>query len=362
LINIEKLGWSEFFAEAFESYGAQGFQVGRVAVENRDCYSVLTAEGEVVAEVAGRLLFTKESSADLPKVGDWAVLQTFDFGQKAIIHDLLPRKTKFSRKMSGKTFDEQVLAANIDVIFIVQSLDNNFSLRRLERSLVMVNEGGARPVVILNKSDLCDEVEVKVREVVEIAGGVPVLAVSAKERNGLSELQAFLGNDETFAFIGSSGVGKSTLINCLVGADVQKTADVRSSDSKGRHTTTRRELIFMPVGGCLIDTPGMRELHLWNAEDGLQETFQDIEELAQSCHFSDCSHTKEKKCAVLDAIQNETLEKKRYDSYLKLQKELDFLQSQHSQSAYVESRNKERTQGKLYKRIQSQQRNRKKPN
>jgi len=357
---LRKFGWSESFDTAFQPFAAQGFQVGRVAVENRDCYSVLTAAGEVLAEVAGRLLFTKESSADLPKVGDWAVLQVFDVEQRAIIHDLLPRKSKFSRKTSGKTFDEQVLAANIDVIFIVQSLDSNFSLRRLERSLVMVNEGGARPAIVLNKTDLCPNVEQKLAEVVEIAGGAPVLAVSAKEGSGLSELQGLLGNDETFAFIGSSGVGKSTLINCLLGEDVQKTADVRRSDSKGRHTTTRRELILLPEGGCLIDTPGMRELHLWHAEEGLQETFQDIEALAESCHFSDCTHTKEKSCAVLDAVEEESLEKSRYESYMKLQKELDFLQSKRSQSAYVESRKKDRSLGKMYKQIQAQQRKRKK--
>ncbi len=356
---LEKLGWCARFDVAFQPYREQDFQVGRISVENRDCFSVITEHGELTAEVSGRLLFNRESAADLPKVGDWAVLQMFESEQKAIIHDLLPRKTRVSRKASGKTVDEQVLAANIDVIFIVQSLDRNFNLRRLERSLVMVNEGGARPAIILNKIDLCDDFEQKVAEAREIAGGAPVLPLSAKSGDGVAGLRKMIGKTETFAFIGSSGVGKSTLINSLIGAAVQKTAEVRSGDSKGRHTTTRRELIVLPQGGCLIDTPGMRELHLWHAEEGLQETFQDIEELAKQCHFSDCTHTREKRCAVLAALASGELEKARHESYLKLQGELEFLESKRSKNSY-ETRKKERTLGKLYKQIQSQQRKRKK--
>jgi len=220
-LKLKQLGWSDFFANASESYQRQGFNVGRVIIENRDCYSVLTEKCEINAEVAGRLLFTSESPADLPKVGDWVVLQLFADGM-AIIHDILPRKTKFSRKVAGKKFDEQVMATNIDVIFIVQGLDNNFNPRRLERTLVMVNESGVKPVIILNKSDLCESTQDKVEQTKEILKDIPIIAVSAKENKGINELKSFLKEGETFAFIGSSGVGKSTLINKLVGQDILK--------------------------------------------------------------------------------------------------------------------------------------------
>ena len=286
------------------------------------------------------------------------MLQLFADGM-AIIHDILPRKTKFSRKVAGKKFDEQVMATNIDVIFIVQGLDNNFNPRRLERTLVMVNESGVKPVIILNKSDLCESTQDKVEQTKEILKDIPIIAVSAKENKGINELKSFLKEGETFAFIGSSGVGKSTLINKLVGQDILKTQEVRSGDSKGRHTTARRELIVLADGGCLIDTPGMRELQLWHADEGLSDTFSDIDDLAENCHFSDCSHTKEIKCAVLSAIESGDLVQGRYDSYIKLQKELKFLASKNSKEGYVEHRKKDKRFGKMYKQIMKEKKNKK---
>ncbi len=321
-IDLKNLGWSDFFEKSLKSFAQHGFQVGRVTIEHRDCYTVLTGNGELTAEVAGRLLFTKDSAADLPKVGDWVSLQVFDSGGNAIIHEVLPRRTKFSRKAAGKKIDEQVIATNIDVVFVVQGMDDNFNMRRLERTLIPVNESGARPIIILNKSDLCEDAEAKVKEAEDAAKGAKVLVLSAKNEIGLTALKDCIKRGETFAFVGSSGVGKSTLINKIVGEELLKTNEVREGDSRGRHTTTRRELIVLPEGGCLIDTPGMREIQLWQADDGLNETFSDIDELAESCYFSDCAHTKEKKCAVLAAVESGDIPESRYESYMKLQKEL----------------------------------------
>ncbi|MFQ5651640.1 MAG: ribosome small subunit-dependent GTPase A [bacterium] len=357
-LDLKQLGWCPYFEQAFQPFSQDGFDVARVAVEHRDCYSLWTRHGEVTAEVAGKMLHAMESNADLPKVGDWVVVEFFEDNRKAVIHDFLPRKTKFSRKVAGKQFNEQVLATNIDVIFIVQSLDGNFSVRRLERTLVLVFESGARPVILLNKTDLCSQVRRQVKQAAEVADGVEILAVSARKGSGLRKLRKLIKAGETYAFIGSSGVGKSTLINKIIGQEIQKTQEVRAFDAKGRHTTSRRELILVPGGGCVIDTPGMRELQLWHADEGLTGTFADIEELVAQCYFSDCSHTKEIRCAVLAAVEQGTLERQRYESYMKMQKELSFLESKKSQSGYAEQRRKQRAQGKMYKKIQEGKRKR----
>ncbi len=359
MIDLDTLGWSDEFEAAFQTHKANGLDIGRVSVEHRDCYSVLTPDGEVSAEVAGRMLHTMDSTADLPKVGDWVVIQFFDGEQRAIIHDFLPRKTKFSRKMAGKEFQEQVLATNIDVIFIVQSLDGNFNPRRLERTLVLVHEGGARPVVLLNKTDVCDSVKSKVKEAAETIADVQILPVSATNGTGLRKLKKIIVAGKTYAFIGSSGVGKSTLINRLVGQELQKTQDVRAGDSKGRHTTSRRELILVPGGGCVIDTPGMRELALWHADEGMTETFSDVEQWLGQCRFSDCSHVREIGCAVLAAVESGELERERYESYMKMQHELAFLESKNSKAGALERRQKDKKLGKLYKSIQNEKRKRK---
>lgn len=356
-IDLKNLGWSDFFEKSMEPLTAQGFQAGRVIIEHRDCFTVLTENIELTAEVAGRLLFTKNSTADLPKVGDWVALQIFDGGGNAIIHEVLPRKTKFSRQAAGKKVDEQVIATNIDVVFVVQGLDDNFNMRRLERTLIPVNESGAKPIIILNKSDLCEDIESKVLEAEETAKGAKVLALSAKDDTGLTALKDCIKGGETFAFVGSSGVGKSTLINKIVGEDILKTNEVREGDSRGRHTTTRRELIVLPEGGCLIDTPGMREIQLWQADEGLNETFSDIDELAEGCYFSDCTHTREKKCAVLAAVESGDILASRHESYMKLQKELKFLDTKKST---YEQRKKDKELGKLYKRIQNENKKKKK--
>jgi ribosome biogenesis GTPase len=312
--SLEPWGWRPFFQKELPP----GLEIGRVIAENRGTYLLYTAHGEYTAEATGKLLY----GTALPKAGDWVVIARFEAEQKAIIHEVLPRQSSLSRKGPDRRTEAQVLAANVDIVFIVQGLDDNFNLRRLDRFLVMVFDGGAEPVIILNKADLCPDLPAKVVAVQEVALQRPVIVTSATDGTGLETLRSFIKPGLTFAFIGSSGVGKSTLINKIVGQEVQATAKVRLTDSKGQHTTTRRELIRLPQGGVLIDTPGIRELQLWSSEAGLSEAFADITDLAANCHFSDCTHIHEAKCAVQAALVSGAISQARYASYLKLQKEL----------------------------------------
>jgi ribosome biogenesis GTPase len=261
---------------------------------------------------------------------------------KAIIHAVLPRKSKFSRKVAGERTEEQIVAANVDTVFIVNGLDGGRSLnmRRIERYLTLAWDSGATPVIVLNKADLCSDIDPVIQEVETIAIGTPIHAVSARERTGLDSLNTYLSEGRTVAFLGSSGVGKSALINALLGVEKQKTGEVREDDRMGRHTTTGRELILIPGGGIVIDTPGMREIQMWAGEDNLQKSFSDIELLAGECRFSDCSHNAESGCAVKAAIERGDLDPARLDSYHKLQGELRYLafREQHSERLYEKQR------------------------
>jgi ribosome biogenesis GTPase len=337
-ISLQALGWNAFFQKEFESIQEPGLAVGRIAIENKQQYLLYTQHGELRGEVSGKLLYEARSSAELPKVGDWVAISALEAEGKAIIHKVLSRKSKFSRKVRGKKTDEQVIAANIDIIFIVQGLDSNFNLRRLERYLVMAYESGASPVIILNKTDLCQDYAAKIADVEQTAFDVPIQGISAKTGYGLDKMREFIKEGLTFAFIGSSGVGKSTIINKLLGREILKTREVRQKDSRGRHTTARRELIILPQGGLLIDTPGMREMQLWSSSEGLQETFVDIDELAEGCRFSDCSHTQEKGCAVLAAVETGEISEERYTSYIKLQRELKRLEIKQNKRSYLEEK------------------------
>lgn len=326
-MNLESLGWNSTFAELFESYKQFNYQPGRVTVEHRRAYIVKTSAGEVTAELAGRIRFQCQTPADLPAVGDWVAL---DFGcnssrskQTATIRQVLPRQTAFTRQVAGTRSNTQIIAANVDTVFLVCGLDFDLNLRRIERALILAWEGGVIPVIILNKADLChDAIEDYYCEVESIAPGVPTLAVSAINGTGIAELQPYIKEGKTIAFIGSSGVGKSTLINYLIGNNRQKTSPVREDDSKGRHTTTHRELIILPNQGVLIDTPGMRELQLSAGTESLDLVFDDIETIAKDCRFNDCQHENEPGCAVLKAYENGQLDGARIESYFKLQREL----------------------------------------
>jgi ribosome biogenesis GTPase len=333
VLNLEAFGWNEFFAENFAAFAREGYGVGRVFLQHNKIYMLYTEEGDLPAEPTGRMLYQATGSVDLPAVGDWVAIRVRDSERKATIHEILPRKSKFSRKTTGGRTDEQIVAANIDTLFVVVGLDHDFNLRRIERYLIMARESGARPVVILNKADVSEEVEERRREVEAVALEVPVLLLSAKQSRGIEQLLPYIGEGQTVSLVGSSGVGKSTIINRLLGEDKQKTQDVRAGDERGKHTTTHRELLQLPTGGLIIDTPGMRELQLLVRDQGLRDTFDDIEALAASCHFRDCQHRNEPDCAVRDALASGELDAERFNNYRKMQEEMAQLAAKQNRRA-----------------------------
>ncbi len=322
VFNLEDYGWNDFFAAPFEPSAREGYEAGRVFLQHNKIYMLYTASGEVWAEGSGRLRYEARGPEDLPAVGDWVVVRRKEDESKAIIHDILPRRSKFSRKAAGTRDEEQVVAANVDTVFLVTGLDNDFNPRRIERYLVMAWESGAEPVVVLNKADVVADAEEKVTEVEGVAPGVAVVRMSAKRDEGVEQLLPFIGRGRTVALMGSSGVGKSTIVNRLVGEDVQRTQEVRLGDQRGRHTTTHRELIVLPSGGLVIDTPGMRELQVLVSDRGLREAFEDVEEIASNCRFTDCRHEGEPDCAIRKALDDGTLDAERYANYRKLQAEM----------------------------------------
>jgi ribosome biogenesis GTPase len=342
---LENLGWSAHFEAAFGDVAGDGFVPGRVAVQHRGSYVVWTEAGELTAELAGRLRQDGANGGDLPVSGDWVVLRPYPEGSRGTIHAVLPRKTVFCRKEPFKPVREQVLAANVDTVFVVTGLDGDLSPRRLERYLATAWESGAEPVIVLSKADLCPDIESAVAQVETVAIGVPVHPVSCVTGEGLDGLLGYVAGNRTAALLGSSGVGKSTLINRLLGEDVLATAEVRS-DGRGRHTTTTRELVPLPGGGLVLDTPGMRELQLWDAEEGLGTTFGDVEVLFERCRFRNCSHRREPGCAVKSALAAGSLEQDRWRSYQKLQRELRALELKQDQRARAEEGKKRRRQAR----------------
>ena len=332
-MDLESLGWDASLAEAFRPYEQDGFVPARAAVEHRIEYVVYTAHGELRAELAGRLRHDEEH----PAVGDWLAVAARPDEGRATINAILPRRSAFVRKVAWAETKPQVVAANVDVVFVVCGLDLNYNIRRIERFLTLAWESGAQPVVLLTKADLCDDVEAYVLEVESVALGVPVHAVSAPHGDGVETVRSYIPHGKTAALLGSSGVGKSTLVNALVGEEVLATNEVRE-DGRGRHTTSHRELVPLPEGGVVLDTPGMRELQLWDAASGLDSAFQDLDALAGECRFSDCAHGREPGCAVRAALASGTLDVERFESWRKLQRELERLARKQDARARSDAR------------------------
>jgi len=318
-MTLAELGWNDTFAQAFAPHAAEGCVPARVTLHLKGYYEVTGEFGAKLGECTGRFLHGATTGTDLPAIGDWAaVTPQPGTDNRASIHALLPRRTKFSRKAAGEQEIEQVVAANVDTVFLVSALDANYNLHRIERYLAAAWASGAQPVILLNKADVCADAMARKHEVEAIAPRVPVLILSAITRRGLKALAPWLQPGRTVALLGSSGVGKSTLINRLLGEKVQHTQEVREADSKGLHTTTQRELLVAPGGALIIDTPGMRELSPWDAGAEVAAAFIDVAEIAARCKFRDCSHTVEPGCAVQAALADGSLDLGRWQSYLRM--------------------------------------------
>ncbi len=330
-------GWTPERADHFARKYGEGCIPGRVVV-CQSTYSVATSDGIVSCSLAGRLKHAAEGADDLPAIGDWVCLESGTDRSSGRIVDVLPRKSQFTRKVAGVRTQAQVLASNIDTVFLVSGLDGEFNPARIERYLVLVREGGADPVIVLNKTDLCSDIETAFQLAAEAAPGVRLLGMSAKTREGFLELSACLQEGRTGVLLGSSGVGKSSIVNLFFDVERMKVTDVRDADSKGRHTTKHRELILLPSGGMLIDTPGTRELGLWGEGTGIQDAFDDIEEIGSRCKFRDCRHDTEPGCAVLAALEDGTLDRSRYESYRKLHRELIHLKAKHDIFARIQTK------------------------
>ncbi|MFC1683366.1 ribosome small subunit-dependent GTPase A [Candidatus Zixiibacteriota bacterium] len=345
-MELSDLGFSDWFQERSTATQQPDHGLARVVAVDKGKYRIRNQLAEIPAEIAGKIMFTAGSNLDFPAVGDWVRVQYVDKGTFGIIHEILPRRSELKRKMAGKKIDYQLIAANIDIALITQAIDLDFNLPRLERYLIMVNESNIQPVILLSKSDLIppDQVGQRILEIKNMNSHYEIIAFSNKTGRGLDEIKSTIKVGMTYCLLGSSGVGKTTLLNKLIGEEIFTTGAVRQKDGKGRHITARRQLTILEQGGMIIDTPGMRELGNIGVDTGLQETFKDIVTLSQACRFKNCTHTNEPGCSVLEAVEKGQLNAKRHQNYLKLRKE-----SEYYEMSYLERRKRSKELGKFYK-------------
>jgi len=346
--NIEKLGFNKWFQEKVDSTKSFNFGLARIISVNKNSFLVSDGEKDIFAELTGKFLFNSDSPIDYPTVGDWVYVQLFDDDSFAVIHEIFPRKSLLKRKTPGKKIEYQLIAANVDTALIMQSVDNNFNLRRLERYLVITYESSIRPIVLLSKCDLVSKEEIKTKEaeIHNVMQNVPVIAFSNYNSIDTENVKKLLNASETYCLLGSSGVGKTTLLNNLIHEEMYQTQSIREKDGRGRHTTSRRELIVLENGAMVVDNPGMRELGIISSDSGLSTTFDEIVDLISQCRFTDCSHTHEQDCAVLKGIESGIITKERYNNYLKMLKE-----AAYNEMSYVERRKKDKAFGKFVKSV-----------
>lgn len=347
-MNLEDLGYNENLEKFRIENGLKNFEPGRVVAEHKERYVVKTASVEMEAEITGNLRFAAQNREDFPAVGDWVLLSIYDT-DFAVIHHIMPRFSVIKRQAAGHFGDVQIIAANIDVAFLVQAVDRDFNLNRLERYLTICYSSKVSPVIILTKTDLTSEN--RLAEIIEMVklriGNVPVIAVSNETHKGIDELKKVIEKGKTYCLLGSSGVGKSTLLNSLSGEKLMTTSTISESTGKGRHTTSHRELIVLANGGILIDNPGMREVGIADNSSGLETTFDRIISFAENCKYNNCTHTSEAGCAVIEAVQNGEIEKAAYENYLKMERE-----KAHFETSVAEKRKKEKIFGKILKDYQ----------
>lgn len=357
LNNLEQIGLKpHHIEELHQRFGSDAF-IGRVITEEKGKYLLLTSEGPMHASVSGKIIHNAMTREDYPATGDFVVIdRNTDLHGHGLILGILERSSTFRRKVAGHTNEIQIVAVNIDVLFLTMALNKDFNLRRLERYLAAGRDSGSRIVILLTKLDLAEDLENRLAKVSELAEDATIILTSAVTGEGIPEIRELIPFGVTAAFIGSSGIGKSTVINALLGEDRIRTNDIRHGDDKGKHTTTHRELILLPGGGAVVDTPGMRELHLLDDSEGVDATFSDVAELIAGCRFSDCSHNNEPGCRIREALENGTLDIKRYESYLKLQREAKHMVSALDSRMRYEQKKKIRSFAKQIKDVKERKR------